>query len=819
MDRLTRREFAAISAALAGATALGCRARDASSSVEGRSPHGSVEPVDLPKGAAPPALGFPHFPDRLHAYVWRNWQLVPTARLAAVVRTEPAEILRLGYAMGLSAPPSVTDDQRRRSFITVIRRNWHLLPYEQLLALLDWTPERMAFALLHDDFLFAKLGRLKPACAPLTWAPPAADAVRRAGDVARLVRTYFPGGLGGMDEPLFQFVADLSTAPSPAPAPTSSPGPRRFTPCFCYSYFSLYGDPLLEPAADPYPDAYLARLAATGVDGVWLQAVLSTLAPFPWDETLSAHHAERVARLRALVDRARRHGIGVYLYLNEPRSMPLRFFDTRPHMKGIVVGDRAALCTSSPDVQRYLVDAVASVCRAVPGLAGLFTITASENLTNCWYANRKPDCPRCSRRSAAEVIGEVNALIQQGIRKAGAQTQLIAWDWGWADDWAEDIISRLPTGTGFMTVSEWSIRIERGGVPGLVGEYSMSTIGPGQRATALWAKARERGLKTFAKIQAGTSWELSATPYVPVLENVARHAANLRQSGVDGLMLSWTLGGYPSSPNLEVVTEIGRNRDLGPLEALNRVADRRFGTTLGPAVVKTWRAFSEAFREFPFGTGLYFTPTQTGPANLLWEKPTGYKASPVGFPYDDLDSWCAGYPQNYPAKTFTRQFEKIADGFEAALAELKGAADRHPLSPGERRALSQELNVAEAATIHFRSTANQCRFVEVRQALSAATSAEEAEAARQTLRAIIEHELTLARALLAIQTRDSRIGFEASNQYFYVPMDLAEKVLNCTDLLERWLTSHAGTIPVSPAAASSSRRSASGAVSASRRRR
>jgi hypothetical protein len=41
--------------------------------------------------------------------------------------------------------------------------------------------------------------------------------------------------------------------------------------------------------------------------------------------------------------------------------------------------------------------------------------------------------------------------------------------------------------------------------------------------------------------------------------------------------------------------------------------------------------------------------------------------------------------------------------------------------------------------------------------------------------------------LHAVQSRDSRIGFEASNQYYYVPVDLAEKVINCQDLLTRWL--------------------------------
>jgi hypothetical protein len=48
-------------------------------------------------------------------------------------------------------------------------------------------------------------------------------------------------------------------------------------------------------------------------------------------------------------------------------------------------------------------------------------------------------------------------------------------------------------------------------------------------------------------------------------------------------------------------------------------------------------------------------------------------------------------------------------------------------------------------------------------------------------------EIDLARRLHAIQGGDSRIGFEAACQYFYVSVDLAEKVLNCDDLLARWI--------------------------------
>ena len=350
-----------------------------------------------------------------------------------------------------------------------------------------------------------------------------------------------------------------------------------------------------------------------------------------------------------------------------------------------------------------------------------------------------------------------------------------------------------------MSVSEWSIPINRGGIATAVGEYSISTIGPGPRAQRHWELARRRGLKTIAKIQAGNTWELSAVPYIPAVENVARHAANLLRTNVDGLMLGWTLGGYPS-PNLEVVAEIARTQadsspGAGPAanenrqaaaQAMQAVAERRFGKVLAPAFVQAWREFSVAFSEFPFHGGLvYNAPMQYGPSNLLWAEPTGYHATMIGFPYDDLDGWRAVYP---PA-VFIAQFEKVADGFEQALAKLNTVfpADRSKLRAGECQAANDEITVAEAAAIHFRTTANQARFVQTRRALAGAKAAAEARPLLQTLETILQDEIRLARRLHALQSRDSRLGFEASNHYYYVPADLAEKVLNCRDLLDRWL--------------------------------
>ena len=251
-----------------------------------------------------------------------------------------------------------------------------------------------------DDFLFIKLGSLKPDCPPLGYAPPDEAARARQAEIAAVVRAHFGEDAGLWRDPPLSFVERLS-APLPEYHPVPDNGEDVFNPRFCYSYFALYGDPLLEH--DPFPEGYLQRLSASGVNGVWLHAVLYKLAPFPWDPSLSGRWEARLDRLRVLTERAAKHGIGVYLYLNEPRTMPLSFFEAHEGLRGVTVGDFAALCTSVPEVRAYISDAVARICAAAPELAGFFTISASENPTNCWSHNRGQECPRCAGRGCSRL--------------------------------------------------------------------------------------------------------------------------------------------------------------------------------------------------------------------------------------------------------------------------------------------------------------------------------------------------------------------------------------------------------------------------------
>ena len=98
-----------------------------------------------------PALGSEPFPSRLHAFVWRNWTVVPQARLAEVLETSPENVARVAASMGLPPQGAIQPEWKDKGYITVLRRNWHLLPYGQLMKLLGMSREQLRYSLAEDE--------------------------------------------------------------------------------------------------------------------------------------------------------------------------------------------------------------------------------------------------------------------------------------------------------------------------------------------------------------------------------------------------------------------------------------------------------------------------------------------------------------------------------------------------------------------------------------------------------------------------------------------------------------------------------------------
>jgi hypothetical protein len=739
----------------------------------------------------------PHFPNRTAAFVWRNWNLVPLKDMARTLKTRPENIQLYATRMGL--PPYANQIWSPDSvYITVLRRNWSLLPYEQLLTLLRLNGEELAKRLREDDFLFVKLGA-KPLCAPLIFEEPSEDVLRALNEIADEVADVFTSSNYVNREPLFAFMQefddqtpDLPRTDAEAPGGTSISRDSTFKLCYLHSYFALFGDPLLQDSSKIYPDELLRKLAARGVSGVWLHSLLRDLAPpSPIFPEFGDKSEIRRANLRNLVNRAKTYGIDVYLYMNEPRAMPTTFFDAHEEERGIAEGAYSAMCASSPKVRQWLSDALAGLFADTPGLGGIFTITGSENLTSCVSHGKFAQCPRCSLHTDVELLVDLNAAMEEGVHRSAPDAKVIVWDWGWrGHGLATDVIERLPKNVWLQSVSEWALPIERGGVPVTIGEYSISAVGPGPRALAHWEAARKAGLKTIAKCQFNTTWEIGSIPSVPALDLVARHASNLTSVGIDGVMASWSLGGFPSM-NLELVNEIASSPEKSVDDVLDSLATKYFGNEGRSQARKGWSLVSAAFEEFPFsGAVVYNAPNQIGPANLLRLEPTGWRASMVGIPYDDVDSWRSPYPP----EIFASQMEKCGRGFLKGAEALKSAAQSAPAECA--RDAERQGIYAEFAGAVFLSVANQTRFIELRnerialrkELVTHALSTEQASrlaAVEEEMILLAEDEIELARRALDASLKDSCIGFESTNQYWFVPNDLAEKILSCRDIVRR----------------------------------
>lgn len=711
----------------------------------------------LPNVSDRPAVRYDYFPTLWQAVLFRNWTHVSHENLAQLLGTTVEVLRREADALGLDSSLEADPRWLTRGYLTIIRENWHLLTMEQIAELLEITSDRLAFLLKEDDFLWHKMGKIKPRVEDVCYSPLTDEQTARTAEIRKVVRNLFPNGI---HDNAFQFIdhfmRPLSESERNQAIASVRPDDSLRT---VYSYFALYGDPLIDPSLDPFPEALLAEYARMGVKGVWLQGVLYQLVEFPFAPEISEGWEMRIASLRNLVQRAAKYGIGVYLYLNEPRAMNAAFFEKYPNLRGKREGDFYAMCTSHPDVQAYLEDAVYRLFSQCPGLAGFFTITMSENLTNCY--SRLGDgieCPRCAQRKPEEVIAEVNNLMARGAKRANPHARAIAWNWAWGDEWATKVPPLLTEGQIVQCTSEDQLETNIAGVKGRVSDYTLSLCGPGDKAKSVWQSAIESGLEACAKTQFNNTWEMSAAPWLPVFDKVAQHISNLQALSVKHYQMSWTLGGFPS-PNLKLAAWLMEQR--GTVHDFLR---DWLGEALGNVANEGQKLLSKAFSEFPFHIStLYTGPQNFGPMAPFFDHKTDWTATMVGFPYDDLDSWRSIYSRDQFRDQFAKLVSKWSEGVEILDREA-----------GINEDFDDMLRMARAALCHFTSTLNHMDFIMARESGKISTM----------LRAVNTEQKNVQNAI-ALRSQDSRIGYEASNHYFYSLNDLAEKMINLSDLEEK----------------------------------
>ncbi len=683
--------------------------------------------------------------------IFLNYGTVKTENIARVLKTDVQTVALEAKAMGLDRM-AYDPNWQTKGFVTVIRNNWPILSIEDICVLLEMTEEQLKAQLTEFDFLSVKLGE-KPYTEKILYTPLTLEQQRETEEIRCFVEENFCQ----QSVAPFDFYSQLPHYPA---IPAGSNIPR-----FHANYSARYGDTLVDSDLPDYSHEALERLRAVGTNGVWIHEALRNLAPFSLAPEFSGDHAMRVRNLDTLTRRCQEHGIAVYLYLNEPRSLPAGFFEKYPHFRGQKTdeGDYC-LCTSLPAVQQYLYDAVKYLAEKVPLLKGIMTITMSENPTHChsrkW--NSTEACPRCKNRAPEQLAAEVNNIMAKALRDGNGHTRLIAnlWSWsafmGWTEQQTLEGIRLLDPEIDVLCVSEYSKDFVRGGVPVQVVDYSISVPGPSELTKKSLSYAKKLGHRIWAKVQVNNSWECSAVPYMPVFDLMTQHIKNLKQLGVEGFMLGWSLGGYPGGalPLCNLVCSQDEADENGWYQAVYE-AD-------APAVQSAVRAFGEAFAEFPFSVdSLYYGGQTLGPGNDILDT-SGRESTMVCYTFADYEKYTAPYG----LEIYLSQYEKLLHEWQKGLTFLEKIQGN--------LAVSSLKNVALGAYIHFAGAYQLALSAKYRRSGDERGIAKCAKAM-----------LGLTRELYQLICRDATIGYEMTNHYFYNANLLLYRMLELSRAAEK----------------------------------
>lgn len=541
--------------------------------------------------------------------------------------------------------------------------------------------------------------------------------------------------------------------------------------------------------ADVYSFATLEGILKQGFDAIWMRGRLRELIHGDLLPELNDPLAgERIKNIQQVIANAQRLGLKVFLYFNEPLSLPANhnFWQKHPELKGEPYcepefpQDREfiSFCTTTAEFKRFFNASVKNLYADLEGLGGVILITASEYQSHCWShkARRKigdayidrcltpMQCPNCKKREPAEVVADLIGIWTTQAAAVAPAPQVWAWNWSWCmwyDQPQAEVISKLPEGAKLMA------DFERGGLRRqsagevFIDEYSLGYIGPSAQFIGSQAAARKKGLPVCAKIQLGTTHELATVPNLPLIPNVFEKLRRIDKLDIKGLMCSWNFGNSPSvnTAALKLFVERPDLRD-DCAAFCETLAVEYFSATEPREIASAWRKFCEAFNEFPFSLKmLYFGPMNYAVAYPLtleyYDRPMGpswIKHEPFGDRLEDCR-------EPFTFKEICRCLELMHSIWQAGLVFY-------------RQASGDELDCAKMIGLHVLAMKNifgfHCwrreKMAELGQ-IGPCVLPSDATALR-----IMREHIEVMRAALPLAAKHKLFGYhQEPGVYFYTP--------------------------------------------------
>ena len=525
---------------------------------------------------------------------------------------------------------------------------------------------------------------------------------------------------------------------------------------------------------DYYPDEYLKRLAREGVNGLWLTGELRELAETSYTKR-DPLADRRIAKLNRTVEKCAKYGIKTWLFMIEPKIVPVddplcrehpELFSQPTRYRG---RDCMVMCSSKPDCRRYLEESTKNVFSRVPGLGGFINISHGERTTSCLsYLYATNDfrghfkCPLCTNIPPWQVHCQTLGALAAGMKAANPNAEAITWPYHSMPlptraEWVKDLADHVPPNCIFQYNFESGALKEQLGKVRCGGDYWLSWEGPSDNYREMARRVRAKETRLSAKIQVGCSHEVATVPFVPAPGLLYRKFKAMKGLGVTDVMMCWYFGNYPGIMNKAAGFLAYEDFEAEDENAfLLRLAADDWGGE-SSRVVRVWQAIAEGYRNYPMSNCFqYYGPVHAGVVWPLYPDISAKPLEPTWEPYRNLSGDVIGEClENHT--------------LDEALALLKQATDRFDSVRGDIDSLAQtfsgnreregDVRVIRALAIQFAAAREVLAFYAARR-----------DRNLSGMCAALSESRRLTREMLPLAEADSRLGFHSeAESHLYHP--------------------------------------------------
>lgn len=482
---------------------------------------------------------------------------------------------------------------------------------------------------------------------------------------------------------------------------------------------------------DTFSDGYLEKAAAAGFDSILF---------YVWNA-----EEPRASELRDLIARAKKRGLGSYLYSR--------------------INTQAFVHPDDPKAEAVFDATYGKMAAAFPEARGVLFVGESfefpsKDERSCGLAidysadRRAPGDTRpyvgwypC--RDYAKLI----EAVKRSLHKVNPDLEVILWsyNWGYCDEGPRrELIRLLPKDVPLLVTFEMFEKYRmRNGLDCKIADYSIAFEGPGKYFVSEAEEAKACGLKLYGMVNtACRTWDLGVVPYMPVPYQWKKRWDAIRDAqrkwGLCGLVESHHFGWTPNFVSelcKEAFTEGGRDFD----EHIRAIAARDFGERNADAALAVWKEWSEAVCDTKPCYVNLDGPFRYGPAypfnalrpDVTW---SDFALSPMFI--DPNYRQNAGKEDNSDAslKLETELLDSVIERFAKGAARF--AAFGTPQA-------DEQARLGEFISRCYRTAAN------VKRGLMAERAKDEAEVLR-----LARDEYENTRAAIVLVNADPRLGWE-----------------------------------------------------------